>query len=265
METSPASFPEGFPQQKRKMSFPTTTLALPTENTAFRRRLSNVGDAARKLSTTIGWKTVAVNGPPPEEVTIIGRSLCSLYVRTKLKRAGMFNKKLGLTRVRSTIGTMDGCGIVIKDVFPGLMCACSELERIYPNLYCNIPRLVGRKASESIGGILPAVGDILFSQEPSWGKVVSVYCVAGGLAVDVVRLGRPDWLPIIMDDMKEFLEDRMSHWIHANGGWLGLLSHCRQIEQDISFKEYLAIFGLVAVIFLVSFFVVKLFAKLGLF
>ncbi|VEN58658.1 unnamed protein product, partial [Callosobruchus maculatus] len=70
---------------------------------------------------------------------------------------------------------------------------------------------------------------------------------------------------IIMDDMKEFLEDRMSHWIHANGGWLGLLSYCRQIEQDISFKEYLAIFGLVAVIFLVSFFVVKLFAKLGLF
>lgn len=38
---------------KRKLSIPVTLLP-PPDGTAFRRRFSNVGDAARKLSTSIG-------------------------------------------------------------------------------------------------------------------------------------------------------------------------------------------------------------------
>lgn len=56
---------------------------------------------------------------PPEEVIAVGRGLCSLYIRTKLKKSGLFNKKLGLVRVRSAMGTMITCSNVVREVFPG--------------------------------------------------------------------------------------------------------------------------------------------------
>lgn len=93
---------------RRKLSIPVAFSAQNIEQIAIRRRFSNVGDAVtRKLSTTIGWRGIG-SGKPPEEVVAIGRALCTLYVRSRLKRACVFNRKLGLTRVRSAVGTLTG-------------------------------------------------------------------------------------------------------------------------------------------------------------
>lgn len=101
------------PFPKRKLSFPaslhanllglSTTKEEPTPpGHVTKRRFSNVGDVvSRKLSNTIGWRTPAV---PPEEVVSQGRVLCGQYIRARLKRAGIFSKKLGLYRLRSMIG-----------------------------------------------------------------------------------------------------------------------------------------------------------------
>ncbi|KAJ8983786.1 hypothetical protein NQ317_000347 [Molorchus minor] len=250
---------------KRKYSIPVTLTISPSgnEQVAFRRRFSNVGDAmSRKLSTTIGWRSV-VGGSPPEEIVAVGRALCSLYIRTRLKRAGVFNRKLGLTRVRSAVGSLTGCGAVVRDVFPGLACACSELERMYPKLFTKITRQTGPAPAGGVGGLLLAVGHYLLRSDPTWGKLVAIYCVAGGLAVDCVRQGCQDNLHIILEDMTELLEDRMAYWVNANGGWTGLNAHCRARDEEICVVHYFAIFGLVATIILVIYFLVRFFIKMG--
>ncbi|KAJ8968583.1 hypothetical protein NQ314_002249, partial [Rhamnusium bicolor] len=249
---------------RRKLSIP-VTLSIPStgnEQVAFRRRFSNVGDAvSRKFSTTIGWRS---GGSPPEEIVAVGRAMCTLYIRTRLKRAGVFNRKLGLTRVRSAVGSLVGCGAVVRDVFPGLACACSELERMYPKLFTKVARQIGPAPGGGVAGLLLAFGHHLLRSEPTWGKVIAIYSVAGGLAVDCVRQGRHDHLHLILEDMTELLEDRMAHWVNANGGWTGLNAHCLPQDQDISVVEYLAIFGLIAFILLVAYFLVRFCVKMGI-
>ncbi|XP_966641.2 bcl-2-related ovarian killer protein [Tribolium castaneum] len=253
-----ASRPRGPP--RRKFSFPaalTITDPLPPNS---KRRFSNVGDAVtRKLSTTIGWRR------PPEEVVAVGRALCVLYIRSRLKRAGLFNRKLGLTRVRSTVSAVPGGGsATVREVFPGLACACAELERAHPRLYLNIARQTGVGPETGAGGLLAAIGHQLLRCEPSWGKVVAVYSVAGGLAVDSVRLGHPEHVHDLIDGMTELLEDRMAMWVAANGGWTGLSSHCRPEDQDISFVEYLGILALVLAILLTAYIIVRFFVKFSM-
>lgn len=200
-----------------------------------RRRFSNVGDVvSRKLSTTIGWRTPAI---PTDEVIAQGRVLCGQYIRNRLKRSGIFSKKLGLYRLRSMVGTTSA--IVVREVFPSLLCAGIEIERLYPKVYSN----VARQATLSPGGVLvsakaaatllSAIGHDLFKADITWGKVVSIYAVAGGLAVDCVCQGHPEYLHGLMEGMVEVLEDSLADWIAMNGGWVNrifLLHFCIEIH-----------------------------------
>ncbi|XP_066260409.1 bcl-2-related ovarian killer protein-like isoform X2 [Euwallacea similis] len=230
---------------------------------AFRRRFSNVGDVVtRKLSTTIGWRTGITN--PPAEVVAVGRGLCSLYVRTKLKKSGLFDKRLGLMRVRSALGGMIDCSNTVREVFPCLLCACQELERMYPKLYTNISRQTGPPPAEGSVGVLLAVGHHMLRSEPTWGKVVAIYCVAGGLAVDYVRQGQNENLHVILEDMFELLEDRMANWVYSTGGWVGLSAHCRSQIQEIPLTKYMTIFGLATIILLVAYFIIRFYVKFGM-
>merc|ERR1719273_2429459 len=82
--------------RQRKMSFPATSpssyqLIHDIPDAAKRyRRFSNVSDAvSRKLSTTLGWRTVSV-----QEVVTQAKSLCGQHIRAWLKRRGLFTLKL---------------------------------------------------------------------------------------------------------------------------------------------------------------------------
>jgi len=219
--------------QKRKLSFPavlhSNLLGLSSDNShalSAKRRFSNVSDVvSRKLSTTIGWRAPHV---PPEEVISQGRVLCAQYIRNRLKRSGIFSKKLGLYRLRSMVGTTSA--IVVREVYPLLIGAGVELERMYPKLYMN----VARQASHTPGGVLisdkaaasllAAIGHDLLKTDINWGKVISIFAIAGGLAVDCVCQGHPEYLHGLMDGMVEILEDDLGNWIATNGGWVCNLS-----------------------------------------
>ena len=141
--------------QLRKFSFPT---ALPSnflglESTA-KRRFSSVSDAVtRKLSSTIGWK----NGQKQcQEIVLVGKSLCSQYIRSRLKRSGFLNKKCSLQRVRSAVNIG---GLVFREVYPELLGLGVELERLHPKVYVNIIRQAcsipgGRLTSEKEVGVI---------------------------------------------------------------------------------------------------------------
>merc|ERR1712218_506847 len=102
------------------MSFPSSSASLSSYQLSLHdipdaakryRRFSNVSDAvSRKLSTTLGWRTVSV-----QEVVTQAKSLCGQHIRAWLKRRGLFTRKLGLQRLRS-LASLPG-GLAVCDVF----------------------------------------------------------------------------------------------------------------------------------------------------
>ena len=101
------------------------------------RRFSNVAvqDAARKLSTTIGWRTVSV-----QDIICQTKSLCGQYIRARLKRSGILHRKFGLQRMRS-IANLPG-GVIVCEIFSQLHLIGTELERMHPKLYVDICKQV---------------------------------------------------------------------------------------------------------------------------
>ncbi|XP_046718330.1 bcl-2-related ovarian killer protein homolog B isoform X4 [Silurus meridionalis] len=65
----------------------------------------------------------------------------------------------------------------------------------------------------------------------TWGKVVAVFAVAGGLAVDCVRQERPAVVHTIEESMGEFVRKSLVPWLRKRGGW-GDISKCvRKVES----------------------------------
>lgn len=60
----------------------------------------------------------------------------------------------------------------------------------------------------------------LFPEGVTWGKVVSLYAVAGALAVDCVRHGHPAMVHTIVDCMGEFVRKSLTSWLKRRGGWV---------------------------------------------
>ncbi|KAF5298442.1 hypothetical protein FQR65_LT01221 [Abscondita terminalis] len=265
-----------YPFPTRKFSFPAALnanlLGIPGKENGkditslSRRRFSNVGDVvSRKLSYTIGWKTQS--NPSTQEVIVQGKMLCGQYIKSRLKRSGIFSKKLSLYRLRSVIGTASGT--VVREVAPFLNAIGVELERMHPKLYNSI----SRKVSVSTGGTLEsdktaaelfaAIAHELVKCDITWGKVVSVFAIAGGLAVDCVCQGHPEYLHSLLESMTEVMEDDVADWVANNGGWSALCSQCRCPEAEFSLLDYASKIITVIIVLLVSYFLIRLFGKWG--
>ena len=101
------------------------------------RRFSNVGDAvSRKLSTTIGWRSVI----SVQDIINQAKSLCGQYIKARLKRSGVVQRKLGLQRMRS-LANLPG-GILVCEIFSQLHVIGLELERMNPKLYVDVCKQV---------------------------------------------------------------------------------------------------------------------------
>ncbi|KAE8744785.1 hypothetical protein FOCC_FOCC008602, partial [Frankliniella occidentalis] len=169
-----------------------------------RRRFSNVSDAvSRKLSSTIGWRTVPAHSKIVEIVGQ-GKALCGQYIRSRLKRAGLFDRKCGLQRLRSAAAlnapqglSAGAAGGVLREVFSELNAVGLELERRHPKVYTGVARQAAAGpivSDKTAASALTAVGRDLLKHDVTWGKVISLYAVAGALAVDCVRQGHPEYL-----------------------------------------------------------------------
>lgn len=47
-----------------------------------------------------------------------------------------------------------------------------------------------------------------------------MFAITGGLAVDCVRQGHPDYIPKLIDGIADVIEDELVAWIIENGGWV---------------------------------------------
>ncbi|KAK9303736.1 hypothetical protein QLX08_004621 [Tetragonisca angustula] len=225
-----------------------------------RRRFSNVSDVVtRKISHTIRWRTVSAS----IELTVSqGSSLCAQYIRNRLKRCGIFHRKLGLKRMRSAM-LLPG-GAVVGEVYPELVSVGAELEKMHPNLFNRVARQIGCGSFSSEQSVSEAVVDIsremIRNGEMTWSKVIALYAVAGGIAVDCVRQGKPEYLPAVQRGMTDVLEEDLAAWIQANGGWTALVTRYRPTTKETMWYSRKLIFlFLFAMLFV---FMISVFLKL---
>ncbi|XP_026667039.1 uncharacterized protein LOC108622113 isoform X3 [Ceratina calcarata] len=225
-----------------------------------RRRFSNVSDVvSRKISHTIRWRTVSAS----VELTVSqGSSLCAQYIRNRLKRSGIFQRKLGLKRMRSAM-LLPG-GTVVGEVYPELVAVGSELEKMHPNLFNRVARQIGCGTFSSEQAVTEAFVEVSREMirigEMTWSKVIALYAVAGGIGVDCVRQGKPEYLPAIQRGMTDVLEEDLATWIQANGGWPALVTRYRPATNETTWysSRLVPLFILITLII----FVISIFLKL---
>ncbi len=89
------------------------------------------------------------------------------------------------------------------------------------NIRILLPQVAVTITSEkSVRNVLSSVAGELFKSDISWGKVVSLYCVAGGLGVDCVRQGHPEYLFGLVETMGLVVERDVATWMAQQGGWV---------------------------------------------
>lgn len=89
-------------------------------------------------------------------------------------------------------------------------------------------------------------------------QVISLFAVSGGLAVECVRQGHPDFLPKLVEGVGDAIEDELVAWINENGGWIGLSLYVRPVTAEFTPLEWIAIalgglLGMFLLIFLLKF------------
>lgn len=228
INTSPSKREAGVIPRQRKLSMPvsTTSLELPgsihsrdRSSSPARRKFSNVSDAVtRKISSTMGWRTAVA-----DEVVPQAKYLCSQYIRSRLKRAGLLNKKLGLQRLRS-VANLQG-GWEVCEVFPRVSCIGQEMERSHPKLYGSVVRQlsVSLKSDKVVRHLLLAISSHLFRTDVTWARIISLYAVAASLASDCVKQGHPELVGSVIEGVGLAIEQHSCQWIINQGGWSGVL------------------------------------------
>lgn len=179
-----------------------------------------------------------------KEIVNQGKCLCGHYIRNRLKRAGVLNTK-AIQRLRPIF---EASCTTVYEVFPALNRIGEELERMHVRVYTNVSSQLSRtpfgelEDNDTAPMLLNLVAKELFQTNITWGKIISIFAVCGGFAVDCVRQGHYDYLQSLVNCMSAIIEDDISFWLSDNGGWSGLQKHISPEVGNFSFLGCLTIF-----------------------
>uniref|UniRef100_A0A8C9YFX3 BCL2 family apoptosis regulator BOK a n=1 Tax=Sander lucioperca TaxID=283035 RepID=A0A8C9YFX3_SANLU len=173
-----------------------------------------------------------------KELVSQAKALCRDYIHSRLNRAG-----IGWSKPEHGLAASGGA---LGEISSVLLWLGDELEYLRPNVYRNVARQLNiTVASESIvsDAFLAVAADIFSTGRHvglmpgvTWGKVVSLYAVAGALAVDCVRHGNPAMVHTIVDCMGEFVRKSLTSWLKRRGGWVDV-TKC-VVNTDPSFRSH---------------------------
>ncbi|KAH8398211.1 hypothetical protein KR222_002870 [Zaprionus bogoriensis] len=204
----------------------------------------NMTRAASTSSLASSTRTMTNYQEYKLEIINQGKCLCGQYIRARLRRAGVLNRKV-TQRLRNIL---EPSSYVVYEVFPALNTMGEELERMHPRVYTNVSRQLSRapfgelEDSDMAPMLLNLVAKDLFRTSITWGKIISIFSVCGGFAIDCVRQGHYDYLQCLIDGLAEILEDDLVYWLIDNGGWLGLQQHIRPQADEFTFLGWLTLF-----------------------
>ncbi|XP_029480009.2 bcl-2-related ovarian killer protein homolog A-like isoform X4 [Oncorhynchus nerka] len=151
------------------------------------------------------------HSPSDKELVSKSKALCRDYIHSRLNLYGLGSSK---TQVDSTL-----C-----DVAAVLLCLGDELECMRPSVYRNVARQLNISVAMEtmVSDAFVAVATEIFAAGITWGKVVSMYAVAGALAVDCVRQNQPATVQTIVDSLGQFVRKNLASWLKKRGGWVTL-------------------------------------------
>uniref|UniRef100_A0A336JWG4 CSON013706 protein n=1 Tax=Culicoides sonorensis TaxID=179676 RepID=A0A336JWG4_CULSO len=161
--------------------------------------------------------------------------------RSKLRRAGVLNRKV-TQRLRNIIDTPSSS--VVREIFPIINVLGDELEKLHVRTYTNISRQLTRSSFHELPELLLSYSEVakeLFKNEITWGKIISLFAISGGLAVDACKQGNYDHLQPIIEGTAEIIEEELAPWLISNGGWLGLQEYIRPDISEITLLGWLAV------------------------
>ncbi|KAK1786279.1 hypothetical protein P4O66_017984, partial [Electrophorus voltai] len=151
--------------------------------------------------------------------------LCRYFMCSRIIREG-----LSWSKVEPGLPAPDGA---LGDVLRVLLKLGDELDYLQPYLYRNVAKQLRISvATETmvIDAFLSVATEILslgnrdlLPLPPlgiTWGKVVAIFAVAGGLAVDCVRQGHPAMLHTIVESLGELVGKSLASWLKKRGGWV---------------------------------------------
>uniref|UniRef100_A0A4X2LUB1 Bcl-2-related ovarian killer protein n=1 Tax=Vombatus ursinus TaxID=29139 RepID=A0A4X2LUB1_VOMUR len=152
--------------------------------------------------------------PTDKELVSQAKALCREYIHSRLIRAGLVWSKPEYKAPTP--------GGKLAEVSSILLRLGDELEYIRPNVYRNIARQlnISVQSETVVTDAFLAVATQIFAAGITWGKVVSLYAVAAGLAVDCVRQAQPAMVHTIVDCLGEFVRKTLVTWLKRRGGWV---------------------------------------------
>lgn len=160
-------------------------------------------------------------GQSEKELVFQSKILCRDFIYSRIVREG-----LNWSKVESAlpVPVPDGA---LGDVSMVLLKLGDELEYMRPYIYRNVAKQLSIAVSiESVvSDAFLSVATEILSLGITWGKVVAIFAVAGGLAVDCVRQGHPAMILTIVDSLGEFVRKSLVPWLKRRGGW-GDISKC---------------------------------------
>ncbi|KAH0623968.1 hypothetical protein JD844_007196 [Phrynosoma platyrhinos] len=150
--------------------------------------------------------------PTDKELVSQAKVLCRDYIHSRLIRAG-----IGWNKPEHSVPVPGGKLAEVSNI---LLRLGDELEYIRPNLYRNVARQlnISLHSETVVTDAFLAVATQIFSSGITWGKIVSLYAVAAGLAVDCVRHAQPAMVHTITDITKCVVNtdpNLRSHWLVA--------------------------------------------------
>ncbi|XP_069474220.1 bcl-2-related ovarian killer protein isoform X2 [Ambystoma mexicanum] len=167
--------------------------------------------------------------PTDKELVSQAKALCREFIHSRLGRAG-----IGWNKPEQS-GPVPGAKM--SEVSIIMLRLGDELEYIRPNVYRNIAHQlnISLNSETVVSDAFLAVATEIFSAGITWGKVVSLYAVAAGLAVDCVKQAQPAMVHTIVDCLGEFVRKTLVTWLKRRGGWemtrRTVESSCTQLQQ----------------------------------
>ncbi|CAG5896714.1 unnamed protein product [Menidia menidia] len=149
-----------------------------------------------------------------KELVSQSKALCRDYILSRLNQNGLGWSKSEIN--------FSPCNAALAEVSLVLLCLGDELECIQPGLYRNVARQLNISVAmeNMVSDAFLGVATEIFSAGITWGKVVSMFAVAGALAVDCVRQGYPTTVHILVDSLGQFVRKFLAPWLKRRGGWV---------------------------------------------
>ncbi|KAM6918470.1 bcl-2-related ovarian killer protein homolog B [Xenentodon cancila] len=161
-----------------------------------------------------------------KELVSQSKALCRDYILSRLNQNG-----LGWSKSEINFSPPNAA---LAEVIVVLLCLGDELECIQPSLYRNVARQLNISVSMEnvVSDAFLSIATEIFSAGVTWGKVVSMYAVAGALAVDCVRQGHLTTVHVLVDSLGQFVRKFLVPWLKRRGGWAEI-TKC-VVKKDLS-------------------------------